>query len=232
MSATVQDLFDRTTAILDRTPVAVLPGAFTNQQFFNWIKDAYNRITDLCRIPKVTVTTSSTIGLAAFPLPADCWDGLDGIVYLTFNGYPIRKTNELDLQDAYGSSWKTPPACVMPQWYVDGDDSDSVNFIPAPAAVFPIVLKYVQEQPAPTAVTTPIPYIFQPYVDIIPDYIIAQAMELDRQGRGAAKAAEFDARLLRKYRKKNRSTGRRQMSEAYTLGFDNYRFALRRGRYL
>ena len=52
MAFTVQDIVNRVEAALDRKAVSgglTQLGAFVDTHWFMWIKDAYNKISDICR---------------------------------------------------------------------------------------------------------------------------------------------------------------------------------------
>ena len=141
MAFTVQDIVNRVEAALDRKAVSgglTQLGAFVDTHWFMWIKDAYNKISDICRIPRATSTLTSVAAQASYTIPTDCWDGFEGIITVQYevNGTtattPLARGYIQELQDAYGYNWQSPPGLTTPFWYVMDDDSTKFKLVPAP----------------------------------------------------------------------------------------------------
>jgi len=227
--ATVQDVIDRAEALLSRQFKSVSPAAFRDTVALLWVQDCYRLIADRVRVPRTSAAQNSVAGQHDYSLPADCWDGIDGLIALIYDTKPLHRVYLQDMIDRYGEDWTVPPDQDGPTWYLDYNDSAKYRILPAPTAVKAITQVYVQQVAKPAAFSTAIPAIYEPYVTFMPLYLIGRAMELDEKGRGGAMLAEFEGRLLKKWRVKERR-GRRTAAEGYTLGLNEYRRTYARHR--
>lgn len=232
MPDTAQLVIDLVNAGLDDAAVSSGPGRFTETEILRWIGSAYKRMNDLLRIPLATSSsTTSVSGTRSYDLPSDCWKGIDGLVSVEYGSLPLVRNYREQLQQEFGEDWLAPGADEV-TWFLTYDNPAKFTLVPAPGATGTVIkLIYVQRLTAPATAATNLPTGFVDYVDIIADYVLGQALNRDKEGRGAAKIAEFEGRLLRTHRLSERKRGRRTMPEAYTQGFRNYRSGYgRRGR--
>lgn len=220
--ATVQEVVDRAEALLTRQFKTSSPAAFRDTVALLWMQDCYRLIADRVRIPRTSATQNSVAGTKDYNLPADIWDGIDGMIAILYDTIPLQRAYLQNMLDRYGEDWQVPPDLSEPTYFLDYNDSTKYRILPAPAAVKVITQVYVQQVAKPTAFSTTIPTIYEPYITFMPLYLVGRAMELDDKGRGAAMLAEFEGRLLKKWRVKERH-GRRTAAQGYTLGLDEYR---------
>ena len=222
--ATVADIFLRAEPIMRKKFGSATPASFTEALGFAWIKDAYDRIGRLCRIPRARSTSvTSTSGTRSYSLPSDCLGGFDGIITIEYLGYPLQKGFLEQLQNAYGENWLSPSSIDGTKVYFLEEDNTKFSVISTPNATgnaFTII--YVDEQAVPTATSTSIPTALNLYIPIIPLYLVGRAMEVDNKGRGAALISEFEARVKQEQALSSKQ-GRIVPGESIMSGFDNYK---------
>lgn len=202
MGSTVKDIFDAVEASQDKVFAASKPAALLQTFGFKWVKDAYDKIGDLARLPRKSDSSQVAVALTrSYSLPADIYDGFNGIITIEFNSKPLTRVLMEDLQLNYGSEWLNPDDLASIQYFFLEDDYSKFSVLPPPGTsdatkVFRII--YTKNVPKPGALTDPIPYEFEAYMNAIPLYLIGRALDLEKQGRGATFLAEFEGQVRRK----------------------------------
>ena len=182
---------------LDRKIRSSLPATFYNDLFFQVIGEIYNRISEECRIPRTTFSTTSTASQATLTLPDGSeysakpliYDGIRGIISLYFNGRPLERGFLKDLELLYGEDYLNPSTLEAPTYYVEYDDPTKIQFVPAIGsgdAGKTIKGIYVQQVPVPTTMAAELPREFEPFRQAIENYLTGFCMDIDKEGRGAA----------------------------------------------
>lgn len=225
---TINDIIGRAHGLMNRKFKNAAPAAFVEQDAFRWYWDAAQLIADLVRQPQ-KITGQPAVAGNAQNLPTDIYDGVDGIVYLDIDGYPVDRAYPATLRELYEEEWLNPDLPANKRYYVEHPDSTKVYIVPPLGGTEQISFTHVQQITQPTATSDAIPDALESFVPHIPLYLVGRALELDKQGRGAAFIGEFEGRLLRRFRRKERR-GRRVAGEAYTLSLKNYRGAYGRSR--
>lgn len=238
---TVGDIISATEPLIARKIRTTLPSTFYDGQIYQWIKNAYDRITDEVRIPTASAVIPLVASQSAYNLPngtdytaaPKIWDGIDGILHLQYNGTPIMRGYVLELQDLYGVDWQNPPGWSLATQdgskYCEYDDDTKLLLVPqvgTDVSSKSMKLVYVTPVALPASHSTAVPVIFEPYVNAIPDYLWGLALEVDKDGRGAAQIAKFEALLQRHKRIKNRKGEKPKVrqTQAYRLDLYNRRY--------
>ena len=204
---------------LDRKIRSALPATFYNDLFYQIYKEICNRISEECKIPRATFTTTSSASQSTLTLPdGDAYSakpliygGIRGIISLYFDGRPLERGYLKDLEFLYGEDYLNPTTLEAPTYYVEYDDPTKVRLIPAIGsgdADKTWRMIYVQEVPVPTAMADTLPREFEPFRQAIENYITGFCMDIDKEGRGAAlmSAAEtYIARQVATRRKEKRT---------------------------
>lgn len=220
---TVEELVKRCEVKFNRTVGKAAPDKYMSDNILRLIGDAYVCVSTNLRRPITSNTSTTTVvGTASYPIPADCLGNISGIISVEYGGKPLFKTDLHSLQERYNEDWKEPEDLTEVKYFLEYDDEESIFLVlPADAAV---VLKYtyVQKPTQPTDYGDTIPRFIEPYVPYIPDYVVGSALSNDKAGRGAAMVSGFEARILQQVRRDKRNRTVRPGREAYTLGIQNY----------
>ena len=220
---------------LDRKIRTSLPATFYNDLFFQVVKEAYNRISEECRIPRTTFSTTSTASQASLTLPDGSeysakpliYNGIRGIISLYFNGRPLERGYLKDLELLYGEDYLNPTTLEAPTYYVEYDDPTKLQFVPAIGsgdAGKTIKGIYVQDIPTPTAMADTLPREFEPFRQAIENYVTGFCMDIDKEGRGAALMQLFETYVARQVstRRKEKRTVTMSVTEKLRLYNRNY----------
>lgn len=229
--ATVNDLLLAAQAETDRKFLSGNPAAFTESEGFIWVKEAYDQISSALRIPRTYAPAHLVDRTYEYALPNDIHGGFSGLIAVTINDKPLIRKTANELRERYGDTWLEPEGVDPYTYYCEWRDSSKVYFVSIPdkSITNGIEYVYVKSVTKPTATSDAVPFEFNQFVGIIPQYIAGKMMSKDKQGRGATKIAEFLG-LLKKQMFRNNRVGRTTGGEAYTQDLKDYRYNFRRGR--
>ena len=218
----IQDIIARAEPLIDRKFYTATPAAFTTANAYNWIHDSYKKIADLVRIPRKSITLYTTDLEQEYYLPEDCYDGVDGVISVEYDGNPIKHPPLSALMSTFGHDWKNPQIKDGNTLYWTEYEKYNVIFLtPLPANEKELKIIYVALPSVPSDPSDLVPKEFERFVPDIPLYVAGRAMEGDKQARGAAFISEFESRILRGFRRKERR-GRRVGGDAYAQNLNAY----------
>lgn len=228
---TINELMEIAKAEVDKSFRATGLGAYTNEDAFRWITACYDSITGALKIPRKTASLDVSADQSVFTIPTDCWGQFHGLLAVEYDDKPLTKKTAEEFRNLYGVDWKNPTNIDSTDYFVEGDTSTTFRVIKPceTAGTGLMVLVYVQQVPKPTSTSDNIPAEFEQFRNIIPDFLVGKMMTKDKQGRGAAKIAEFEARLKKEFHRNNRK-GRYQAGESYTAGLQSFRRNYSRSR--
>lgn len=210
MAETTQDIITRVEGILARKAKDAGPATYQKAHWLAFIADAYWKISRLLKTPRKTNTaTTTTSGDASYDIPTDILGGLKGIISIQWNSIPVAKGSRRHLMADYHDKWKSPDGMEACSFWVPGATDAEILLIPGPTSAKTLEYEYVERvaEPTNTSYTDTVHYVFEEFIPDIALYVAGRAMELDRQGRGAAIIGEFEARILRTSRLQKRESG-------------------------
>lgn len=220
---------------LDRKIRSALPATFYNDLFFQFVHEFYNRISEECRIPRETFSTTSTASQATLTLPDGdaysakplIYNGIRGIISLYFDGRPLERGYLKDLEFLYGEDYLNPSVLEAPTYYVEYDDPTKIQFVPAIGsgdAGKTIKMIYVKQVPTPTVMTDTLPREFEPFKQALENYVTGICMDIDKEGRGAALIQVAESYLSRQVatRRKERRNVQMGITEKLRVYNRNY----------